>query len=102
VNVSFPLHFKGGETARIAVISLLCLGLVVENIFVILDGMREKFRSAEAPELAYANAGHNAIPCISLKSLRVNLDKSRRLLAVQQPLEYVLRMRGIEHGSHTP
>jgi hypothetical protein len=74
VNVSFPLQSKGGETARIAVISLLCLGLVVEKVFVILDGLRKKLRSAEAPELAYANAGHNTVPCVSLKRFRVDLD----------------------------
>ena len=50
VNVSFALQFKGGETAMIAVISLRCLGVVVETV-VTLDGMSEKFRSTIAPEL---------------------------------------------------
>jgi hypothetical protein len=51
VNVSFALQFKGGETARIAVVGPQCLGVIVE-IIVPLDGMSEKFRSRKASELA--------------------------------------------------
>lgn len=88
VNVSFALQFKGGETAMIAVISLQCLGVVVETV-VTLDRMSEKFRSTIASGLADSDTRHDAIACLSLKSFRVNLDESRCLLAVQQPLNLI-------------
>jgi len=59
-------------------------------------------KSHPPPEIANTNAGNYAFACISLKGFRVNLHKSCRLLAVQQPLEDTWRTRGIEHGSHTP
>jgi hypothetical protein len=79
---------KSDEAARIAILSLPCLRVAVEIVFVIiLDQRRKELRSAKSPQLANSNAGHYTFACISLKGFRVNFDKSCRLLAVQQPLE---------------
>lgn len=63
------------------------------------DEGRKEIGSAEPPELAYTQSAHNAVTCVSLKSLRVNLDYGRRLLAVEQVFE---NMGEVGHGSYTP
>jgi hypothetical protein len=102
VSVSFPLHFKGGETARIAVSSLLCPGVSVEVFLIFFGRAGEQLGSPKAPELANSQSRNDAVAGVSLEGFGMNSYHGCRLLAIQQRLEDYGRTGGIEHGSYTP
>jgi hypothetical protein len=85
VNVSFLLQIKGGETARIAAFSLLCLVVVVEW-FEPFAGSKQ-VGGSEAPQFANADAANDSSSCVTLKGFGVNLNNRGCPVTVQQRLE---------------
>jgi hypothetical protein len=85
VNVSFPLQIKGGETARIATFSLLCLVVVVEW-FDPRAGSIQVGRP-EAPQLSDTDAVNDSISCVTLKCFWVNSNDCCCPITVQQRFE---------------
>jgi hypothetical protein len=82
----------------VAVLSLPCLVVVVEMIFVVEERRKEIGRS-EPPEFAHTHTDHETVAGMSLKSFRMDLYDCGRLLAIKQRFE---NMGEVGHGSYTP